>query len=73
MNTLMNNFNSWNTYMEENTRWSVHIYKKSWKIGKSRSTNENIYQIEASKKKFPVHELIKVTKFHCDFKENICR
>lgn len=27
-------------YGRENTRWSVHVYKKSWKIGKSKKLHK---------------------------------
>lgn len=72
----MNNFNSWNTYMGEKILDGVSMFIR--KVGKQEKvrnyTNENIYQIEdCKKKKIAVHELIKVTKFHRDFKENICR
>ena len=51
MNTLMSNFNAWNTYMGQKILEGMSMFKR--KVGKSvkirNYTSENIYQIEDCK------------------------
>lgn len=51
MNTLMSNFNAWNTYMGQKILEGMSMFKR--KVGKQvkirNYTSENIYQIEDCK------------------------